>query len=165
MDDNNKIYNEIKEELDENLGKPEDDMFLEAIMGKEEIPVEAVAAMWPNTTMSEFLQEMERHGMKVIISKKKQEAPTPTPEEIENVHLVSEMEDTPENRERYLKMREMAREKLGESSIVEAFLENDPVDRDSALDEGALENLNTASYQGNFGELKELSQKLKEKTE
>ncbi len=83
-------------------------------------------------------------------------------DEWKKVHLTEELEDTPENRERFLKMRDMAREKLGDSAVVEAYLEHDPVDKDGALDEEALEELNTASYQGNFAELEELSRKLKD---
>ena len=141
-------------------------MFLSAVMGQDEISIETVAAMWPNTTMSEFADEMKRHGLKISLSRKREEpnSSSPSPEEVENVHLVSEVEDTPENREHYLELREMAREKLGDSGIVESFLEAEPV-KHAPLDEAALEELNTASYQGNFGELEELSQKLKEKEE
>ena len=167
MDENKKIYQEIKEELDENLDKPEDDMFLSAIMGQDELSIETIAAMWPNTTMSEFADEMKRHGLNVSVSRKKEEPKdsSPSPEEVKRIRLTGEMEDTPENRERYLKMREMARKKLGDSGIVESFLETEPVDQNAPLDESALEELNAASYQGDFADLKELSKKLKETKE
>ena len=166
--ENRELYEEIKEELDENLDHPQDNMFLAAVMGQEEISIETIAAMWPNTTMGEFAEEMKRHGLTLSLSRKKREEPKdsfPSPEEVERIHLTGEMEDTPENRKRYLKVREMAREKLGDSGIVESFLETEPVDQDAPLDEAALEELNAASYQGDFADLRELSQKLKENKE
>ena len=165
--ENKKVYEEIKEELDENLDHPQDDMFLSAVMGQDEISIETIAAMWPNTTMSEFADEMKRHGLKISLFRKKEEpkASSPSPEEVENLHLVDEVADTPETREHYLELRKMARERLGDSGIVESFLEAEPVDKNAPLDESALEELNAASYQGAFGELKELSQKLKENEE
>ncbi len=184
MDENKKLYEEIKEELDENLDHPQDNMFLSAVLGQDEISVETIAAMWPNVSMGEFLEEMKRRGLHVTISRKQKEpAEKPSsqeetqkahpagnqkahPDEIQKVHLTGEMEDTLENRERYLKLREMAREKMGDSGMVESFLEKEPQSlADAPLPEEALEELNAASYQGNFGELGELSKKLKENTQ
>ena len=164
MEEQEKVRKEREGQAEESRDNPQDEMFREAVLGQEEISVETVAAMWPNITMGEFLEEMKHHGMRVTISRKAKEpeCAEPTPEQVDKVHLAGQLEDTPENRERYLKMRELAREKLGDSGIVEAFLEHDPVNPHEALDEEALEELNSASYQGNFGELSELSKKLKE---
>lgn len=157
-------YEEIKEQLDEKFG---DSSFFSAITGTEEIPVETIGAMGPNVTLQEFLEEMKRHGLEVKISRKeeKSEEAEPTPQEVESVPIVPEMEDTPENREHYLKLRQKARDNLGDSGVIQAFLEKEPQEERAPVDEAALTNLNTASYQGEFSELRDLSKKLKKEDE
>ena len=52
------------------------------------------------------------------------------------------------------------------ADLVQACVEKEPQSlADAPLPEEALEELNAASYQGNFGELGELSKKLKENTQ
>ena len=80
---------------------------------------------------------------------------------ISSVHLASAVEDTAESRERYLKVREKAQQKLGETGYIQALMESGTGIRQAVIDEAALRELNTASYQGDFGELRDLSQQLK----
>lgn len=84
--------------------------------------------------------------------------------DIDKISLVGEIPDTEENKERYLENRDMARAKMGESGVIESYLEDAETEaskKSSSINEEALNTLNTASYEGDFGELPELSEKLK----
>ena len=74
------------------------------------------------------------------------------------------MEDTAKNREQYLKMRNMAQEKLRDTGYMQSLMEQEKRAPNLPVDESALEILNSASYQGEFGQLSELSKDLKKQT-
>lgn len=156
-------YEKIKRTLDD---KSLDSTFFSSVAGTKQIPVESLGFLGANTTLDEFLQEMKRHGLTVTITVTSNERPgyTPTEEEVRSVPLSPVLEDTPENREHYLKLREMAQEKLGETGYIQSLLEQGTPKANFPVDETALEKLNAASYQGEFGQLRDLSKQLKKRT-
>lgn len=159
--DNN--YEAMKKKLEEKTG---DSSFFSGILGMEQIPVEALAALGSNVSLEEFLAEMKRHGLEVRLAPKRQpQVSPPTEEELAGLHLAPAVEDSPESRERYLKLREKAQQKLGDTGYIQSFLESGTGIRQAAIDETALTELNTASYQGEFGELRDLSKNLKKEEE
>lgn len=160
--DNN--YESIKQKLEEKTG---DSTFYSAILGMEKIPVESLAAMGSNVSLEEFLSEMKQHGLEVMIAPRRQpqDNPAPTEVDLDSVHLSSAVKDTPESRKRYLELREKAQQKLGETGYIQSFLETDTGDSQALIDETALKELNSASYQGDFGELRDLSKHLKKEEE
>ena len=85
----------------------------------------------------------------------------PTRQELEDLKLNPAVEDTPENYERYWKNRKMAQDKMGQSVFVQSYLEQPEQQPGAPVNEQALDDLNAASYQGNYAELRELSKKLK----
>lgn len=153
-------YEVMKKKLEE---KTQDSMFFSSILGADQIPVEALAALGSNVTLEEFLAEMKKHNLDVSITSKRKEIEAEAPDEaaLSSVHLTPAVEDTPESRERYLKLREKAQKKLGETGYIQSFLEAGSAEPQGPIDEAALTQLNTASYQGEFGELRDLSQQLK----
>ena len=84
-----------------------------------------------------------------------------TRQELEELKLNPAVEDTPENYERYWKNRKMAQDKMGQSVFVQSYLEQPEQQPGAPVNEQALDDLNAASYQGNYAELRELSKKLK----
>lgn len=153
-------YEVMKKKLEEKTG---DSTFFSGMLGMEQIPTEALAALGSNVTLEEFLAEMKKHGLEVSIKSKSKERKTEPPDEamISSVHLASAVEDTAESRERYLRVREKAQQKLGETGYIQALMESGTSTCQAVIDEVALRELNTASYQGDFGELRNLSQQLK----
>lgn len=164
MDKQNENYEAMKQKLEEKTG---DSGLFSSVLGLDSIPKESLGALGSNTTMEEFLNEMKRQGMEVIVTpKRRQEEPaSPTDEELEEIPIAAPVEDTLENRRHYSELKEMAREKLGETGFLEAVLETEAADVNAPVDETALEKLNTASYQGEFGALGELAKELKAKNE
>ena len=107
---------------------------------------------------------MKRHGLEVSVSPKKKKAkapePPPTGEELAKIPLSSDVEDTPENRARYAQMKEKAQKKLRDTSFIQNVLEMEQAATEP-VDGAALEDLNTASYLGEYNALRDLSKKLK----
>ncbi len=154
-----KNYEALKKKLEEKTG--DSTPLTNAIEGTE-IPLESLAAMGANMTLDSFLEEMKRHGLEVWIAPaRKKPDDQPTEEEIGAVSLTDFLEATHENRERYLKLLHKARENLHDTGFIQAFLESGPSEGREPVNEEALDILNAASYQGDFGELRELSKKLK----
>lgn len=155
-----KEYEKIKKTLNE---KCIDSSFFSSVVGSDLIPMESLGFFGANTTLSEFLEELKRHGLTVSISASDNRRTdyTPTQKEIENVSLTPAIEDTSKNREQYLKMRNIAQEKLRDTGYMQALMEQEEHTSNLPVDESALEILNAASYQGEFGQLSELSKDLK----
>ncbi len=135
------------------------------IFESTDITAEEINKFSTTITLREFLREMSRRGLEVKVTAKKKEptheAEEPTEEEIEEVVLTHEVADTPEHRVGYLRMLKKAKEKLLDSGLIQAYLEEEPAAHHAPLDEAALEKLNAASYQGDFGDLRSLSKDLK----
>lgn len=165
MNEKDELIEKVKEELQHRVGEA----YFPELSPEPETPVEAIASMGANVTTGELIAELERRGFKVIGADAEREQPKaekvipePTAEDLAALKLNPAVENTPENQEHYWKLREEAQEKLGDSGMIQSYLENaESVDPNAAVDESALNQLNTASYQGNFGELKELSRQLK----
>ncbi len=138
------------------------------IFESADITAEEIDKFSTTITLREFLREMSRRGLEVKVTAKKKETPQeaaePTEEEIEEVVLTHAVADTPEHRAGYLKMLKKAKEKLLDSGLIQAYLEEEPAAHSAPLDEAALEKLNAASYQGDFGDLRDLSKDLKKDT-
>ncbi len=140
------------------------------IFESADITAEEIDKFSTTITLREFLREMSRRGLEVKVTAKKKaphpaaEPAEPTEEEIEEVVLTHEVADTPEHRAGYLRMLKKAKEKLLDSGIIQAYLEEEPAAHHAVLDEAALEKLNAASYQGDFGDLRDLSKDLKKDT-
>ncbi len=144
-----KNYNEKLNELE---AKTHDTGFFQEFMGSENIPIESLGAMGANTTLEEFLREMKSHGLEVHLKPKAQDE-TPVKTNPESVNLNSVITNTAEHKKAYAKNLDEAREKLGgDTGLVSSILENTP--------ESAIDNINTASYEGEFDELKNLSKDL-----
>lgn len=164
MDKQNENYEAMKQKLEEKTG---DSGLFSSVLGLDSIPKESLGALGSNSTLEEFLSEMKRQGMEVIVAPKhrRDEPASPINENPEEIPIAPAVEDTPENRKHYSELKEMAREKLGETGFIEAVLETETADANAPVDETALEKLNTASYQGEFGALGELAKELKAKNE
>ncbi len=141
------------------------------IFESADITAEEINKFSTTITLREFLREMSRRGLEVKVTAKKKgknreaaEPAEPTEEEIEEVVLTHAVADTPEHRAGYLKMLKKAKEKLMDSGIIQAYMEEEPATQHAPLDEAALEKLNAASYQGDFGDLRDLSKDLKKDT-
>lgn len=156
-------YEKIKKTLDD---KSLDSTFFSSVIGSDQIPLESLGFLGANTTLDEFLRELNRRGLTVTIAPSNPAPPNyePTPEEVEQVPLSPVLENSAKTREHYLKLREMAQEKLGETGYIQSLLEQEASRPDLPVDEAALEKLNAASYQGDFGELRELSKELKKES-
>ncbi len=158
-----KNYEELKKKLEEKTG--DSTPLTNAIEGTE-IPLQSLAAMGANMTLESFLEEMKRQGLEVWITPvRKKTVAQPTEKEISAVLLTDFLESTHENRERYLKLLNKARENMHDTGFIQAFLERGTSDGREPVDEEALDILNAASYRGDFGELRELSKKLKKHEE
>ncbi|MDE6901767.1 MAG: hypothetical protein K2P22_03370 [Lachnospiraceae bacterium] len=157
-------YEAMKKKLEEKTG---DSTFFSSILSSEQIPVEALAALGSNVTLEEFLAEMKKHDLEVFVTPKGKQQETEPHDEaaLSGVHLALAVEDTPEGRERYLQMREKAQQRLGETGYIQSLLETESGIHQAVIDEQALKELNTASYQGDFGELRDLSKNLKKEGE
>lgn len=153
-------YEAMKKKLEEKTG---DSGFFSGILGLEHIPTESLGAVGSNVSLEEFLSEMKRHGLEVTISPKKKKVPTPPPteEELSKIPLSPEVENTLENRLHYAKIKEEAQRKLGgDTGFLQTILETEQTAQ-VPVDEAALEDLNTASYLGEYNALRDLSKKLK----
>jgi len=143
--------------------------YFSLIFESADITAEEINKLSTTITLREFLREMSRRGLEVKVTAKKTAEPAaepaePTEEEIEEVVLTHEVADTPEHRAGYLKMLKKAKEKLRDSGIIQAYLEEEHAVRHTPLDEAAMEKLNAASLQGDFGDLRDLSKDLKKDT-
>lgn len=154
-------FEAAKKEMEKHLG---DTSFLSEVLKPEEsIPLETLASMGDNLSHDEFVNQLEQHGLRVEDDPEapKAEKTEPTRQDLEELRLNPAVEDTPESYERYWKNRKMAQDKMGQSVFVQSYLEQPEQDPAAPVNEQALDNLNAASYQGNYAELKELSKKLK----
>lgn len=153
-------YEVMKKKLEEKTG---DSTFFSGMLGMEQIPIEALAALGSNVTLEEFLAEMKKHGLEVSITSKNRKPEVGPHDEVttSDIHLSPAVEDSTESREHYFQLREKAQQKLGETGYIQSLMETGTSIRQSAIDEIALQELNTASYQGEFGELRGLSKHLK----
>lgn len=138
MEVSRKNYDEKLSELEEKTG---DTGFFEAVMGTEHVPEESLAAMGANTTLEEFFAEMKAHGLEVHLRPKTHKASAP----VERATL--DKKAYAEN------LREASAKMGGDVGLIESVLEDTPDD--------PIEDINTASYEGEFSELGELAKKLK----
>lgn len=154
-------YEAMKEKLEE---KTRDSGIFPTLLGLEHIPEESLGALGSNVSLEEFLSEMKRHGLEVSVSPRKKKVkastPPPTAEELAKIPLSPEVEDTPENRARYAQMKDKAQRKLRDTGFIETVLETEQASQ-VPVDGAALEDLNTASYLGEYSTLRDLSKKLK----
>ncbi len=165
MDKKDANNENLKKQLEEKVG---DSKFYSALFDHSKIPIETLMSMSANMTMQEFMREMDSRGLEIHISAKRKRTHKrylPSKAEMMSFSLNALLDSTEEERSRYLKLREQAREKMGDTGFIEAFMEHEMEDPESPLDMDALTDLNTASYQGDFGQLKTLSQNLKHKEE
>lgn len=135
------------------------------IKGADKIPDEVLEALGPDVTLKDFLAEMKKNGLRVSIKgKKKFHLPhlAESADADADVHLVSEVADTSENRERYAELKEEAQENMVDTGIIQSFLETGEEDSSHApIDLNALAILDSAAYEGKFDELPELAKNLK----
>lgn len=159
-----KMTNEVEKDLGEGLTKlKENGVSLEDLLSKGELSIAKIAQIWPDKSVGELIKELSSHGLKMTISKEDSQDASIS-KNSDEVSLVGEIPDTLENKERYLENREMAREKMGESGMIESYLEDanaETSEESDSIDQEALNALNTASYEGDFGELPSLSENLK----
>ena len=151
MKKTNDSFEAVKHEMQQRLG---DTTFLTDVLEeKPNIPLETLASMGDTLSHEEFVEDDPEAP--------KPQKTEPTRQELEELKLNPAVEDTPENYERYWKNRKMAQDKMGQSVFVQSYLEQPEQQPGAPVNEQALDDLNAASYQGNYAELRELSKKLK----
>lgn len=163
MEKKNNSFEAVKEELQKRVG---DTTYFSDVLEKKAdgtIPVENLAFMGDTLSHEEFVAQLEKNGLQVENDPEapKPQKAEPTKEDLKQLKLNPAVEDTPENYERYWKNRKMAQDKMGQSVFVQSYLEEPEQNPEVPVNERALDNLNAASYQGNYAELRALSKKLK----
>ena len=156
MKKTNDSFEAVKQEMQQRLG---DTTFLTDVLEeKPNIPLETLASMGDTLSHGEFVAQLQVEDDPEAPKPQKNE---PTRQELEDLKLNPAVEETPENYERYWKNRKMAQDKMGQSVFVQSYLEQPEQQPGAPVNEQALDDLNAASYQGNYAELRELSKKLK----
>lgn len=165
MDKKGANYEELKKQWEAAVGG---NKFYSALFDHSKIPIDTLISMSTSMTMLEFMREMDKRGLELHISTKRKRNHKhyqPSKAEMVSFSLNALLDSSEEERSRYLKIREQAKEKMGDIGFIEAFMEQELPDHDAPLDMEAMEELNTASYQGDFGQLKKFSENLKHKSE
>lgn len=165
MKKTNDSFEAVKHEMQQRLG--DTTPLTDALEENQEIPLETLASMGDTLSHEEFVAQLQKHGLQVEDDPEapKPQKTEPTRQELEDLKLNPAVEDTPENYERYWKNRKMAQDKMGQSMFVQSYLEQPEQQPGAPVNEQALDDLNAASYQGNYAELRELSKKLKKEEE
>lgn len=164
MSTKEELLEKARQEIEEKIG---DTTYFSDVMEEQDVSLETLAAMGNVSGTEEMLAEMEKRGLKVRGVEEeapKSETPEPTAEDLAQLHMNPAVEQTPENLEHYWKLREMAQEKMADTGMIQSYLEDvesEEADPASPVNDDVLTQINTASYQGNFAEVRELYGQLK----